>query len=784
MPSDPAATLEPPASLYSDTGVADAPAPEITAAERKLRLRRLDSEVERVKSEKPQRSTAGLFKQACSTDLLFLIDTTYSMQPYLDAAKNQVKGIVSELKKTFLNQSVIRVAVVGYKDHADNPHIQMCDFTESTEDVYRFLDSLTARGGGDAPEDVLGGIKQALAASWRQQTRCLFHIADAPPHGRGLHDLKASHDDYYEPGSEPHKLLYEPLIRQMALLRINYALLRITSYTDRMALAFSDVYAANRAEVKLLPANAYQAESQSATATAASGLRGGRATSEVQWEELQLGTSYADIHHLIVRTATSSVTRTAGRLSKALSAGSSGSRNSSASRGSSGSRSSMGTTGAKQMSSINALAAIVEDDRSTIGPGSIREKSATTADESPTWDEEPAWDDDVERVPLDKSPPQWNQLGWFDEVLEVDGYCPDVVVHDFNTLNDMMASDDNIKLGVAEFTIHTRTTPFAQGGLRVACYSRAAASTSRFVVKRFLGEERGLAHMAEDMRIQALCKAFALEFNGLLKTEHPIDFVVSMCLQNKHRRTTGLEADKACLAFEPFLDGEYVKYNSNTFWDHNETPDSPAKQAAQAFSHFTFERSWGHMLIIDLQGVGYTLTDPAIHTRDPDRFKLSGTNFNEEGFKFFFALHECNDVCRALQLQSTGAQLMEGRLIFRRQWPTMDPTVCCSSKLCRRIIRLASAHATPNFPGYHWCDECWPQLEASRTRWICTGPGPTHEFDVSRFFCESQGKPVPRRCLEHMERDTTVSAAARVGGGLWSKMKSANRKKFVSGSAW
>lgn len=404
VPSDPAATLEPPASLYSDTGVADAPAPEITAAERKLRLRRLDSEVERVKSEKPQRSTAGLFKQACSTDLLFLIDTTYSMQPYLDAAKNQVKGIVSELKKTFLNQSVIRVAVVGYKDHADNPHIQMCDFTESTEDVYRFLDSLTARGGGDAPEDVLGGIKQALAASWRQQTRCLFHIADAPPHGRGLHDLKASHDDYYEPGSEPHKLLYEPLIRQMALLRINYALLRITSYTDRMALAFSDVYAANRAEVKLLPANAYQAESQSATATAASGLRGGRATSEVQWEELQLGTSYADIHHLIVRTATSSVTRTAGRLSKALSAGSSGSRNSSASRGSSGSRSSMGTTGAKQMSSINALAAIVEDDRSTIGPGSIREKSATTADESPTWDEEPAWDDDVERVPLDKSP--------------------------------------------------------------------------------------------------------------------------------------------------------------------------------------------------------------------------------------------------------------------------------------------------------------------------------------------------------------------------------------------
>ena len=54
----------------------------VSAAEAKARVRRLQREVDRVNEESPWSDTAGLFKTACSTDLLFLIDTTYSMDPY------------------------------------------------------------------------------------------------------------------------------------------------------------------------------------------------------------------------------------------------------------------------------------------------------------------------------------------------------------------------------------------------------------------------------------------------------------------------------------------------------------------------------------------------------------------------------------------------------------------------------------------------------------------------------------------------------------------------------
>lgn len=131
------------------------------------------------------------------------------------------------------------------------------------------------------------------------------------------------------------------------------------------------------------------------------------------------------------------------------------------------------------------------------------------------------------------------------------------------------------------------------------------------------------ADVTEDMRMQALCKAFALEFNGLLQIEPPLDFIVTSCLQKK-----GVSGGS--LSLEPFIDGKYVKYNNNAGWITDEDlADHAFNQIAQAFSHFTFERSWGRFLVNDLQGVGRILTDPSIQTQDPERFKLNDTNLGE-----------------------------------------------------------------------------------------------------------------------------------------------------------
>ena len=713
----------------------------VSAADAKARVRHLQREVERAKADVPRRATGGLFKAACSTDLLFLIDTTGSMYSYINAAKEQVRSIVDDIKNSFLNESEVRVAVVSYKDHGDLPNIEFLDFTPSADQVFEFLGRLNASGGADAPEDVLGGVYQALNVSWKQQTRCIIHIADAPPHGAGvLHDLGDGSDYYPRPGSEPHGLTYEPLLKQLIQLNVNYALLRVNSSTDRMALAFAQVYATSNADAKLLPPNVYSTQVNGMYSRSHSGLWSGASTkhADLQFEEMELGTTYSQLRHLVVRTVTTSVSRTAGRMSLALST---------VPRPS--------AISGKGKSIATDLTAIREDEGSG---GGVRE------------------------VYFEKDPPQWDTPGWLDETLEVEGFCPDMVVQSANSLNEMMNADENIKLSVTQLTIRARSKPFAEGSVRVASYARTAASTSKFVVKSFKDDGKMLAHLAEDMRIQALCKAFALEFNGLLKIEPPIDFIVTTCLQSKAK----VGSDGGCLSLEPFIDGEYIKYNNNSMFVKEDSLDEhdPFNQIAQAFSHFTFERSWGHFLVNDLQGVGHLLTDPAIQTLDHERFKLAETNLYEEGFKFFFVAHECNSICRKLELKSNREMVVSGHYEFRERWPTIEPTVCCSNKLCRRIVRLASTHESEKFPGYHWCSACWPQLQSSMVRWICMAPGPNHEFDMSKFFYESQGQLAPRRCPEHVEKDKSVSSAAVVGGNLWSRMKAVGPKRSISGRSW
>ena len=179
--------------------------------------------------------------------------------------------------------------------------------------------------------------------------------------------------------------------------------------------------------------------------------------------------------------------------------------------------------------------------------------------------------------------------------------------------------------------------------------------------------------MMEDMRVQTLCRAFALEYNGLLglKSELAIDFIVTTCVQPLSRTTS----ENSCKSLERFIEGNYVKYNSNCGYVKGETIDDLISEAAQAFSHFTFERSMGHFLVVNLEGVSLLLTDPVMHTKDPKIFILTETNLNEDGFKFFFATHQCNSFCHRLGLRSNRQMLISGCFDFWDSWPSLERPV-------------------------------------------------------------------------------------------------------------
>ncbi|XP_038062815.1 alpha-protein kinase 1-like [Patiria miniata] len=104
----------------------------------------------------------------------------------------------------------------------------------------------------------------------------------------------------------------------------------------------------------------------------------------------------------------------------------------------------------------------------------------------------------------------------------------------------------------------------------------------------------------------------------------------------------------ATLAVEPYLEGKYVKFNSNSGYSERADIATPA-----AFSHLTYHESNGQALVCDLQGVrsssGYKFTDPAVNSSGTQLGFYGPTDLGKFGIVKFFKNHRCNDMCRRLR---------------------------------------------------------------------------------------------------------------------------------------
>ncbi len=121
-------------------------------------------------------------------DIELAIDTTGSMQPSIDAAKAEAANIVSGVKSSVPDSEF---AVVQFKDAGDSPEYQVVQsMTGSAADVQTALNSLSAVGGGDAPEAYNLVFHNSFTPAvdgpigWRTETRkFVIVIGDAQPHG-------------------------------------------------------------------------------------------------------------------------------------------------------------------------------------------------------------------------------------------------------------------------------------------------------------------------------------------------------------------------------------------------------------------------------------------------------------------------------------------------------------------------------------------------------------------------------------------------------------------------
>jgi len=138
--------------------------------------------------------------QGRPVDIVFVFDVTESMQPYIDAVKQNVIAFAQDLAT---NNRDYRLGLVTFEDYVVSKEPDCgCPYrNKMTGDVHEsitWIGSLHASGGGDIPEDQLDALSYASTFPFRPEAQgILILISDAPNHRAGDGSAHTQHDQAY-----------------------------------------------------------------------------------------------------------------------------------------------------------------------------------------------------------------------------------------------------------------------------------------------------------------------------------------------------------------------------------------------------------------------------------------------------------------------------------------------------------------------------------------------------------------------------------------------------------
>jgi FHA domain/Integrin beta chain VWA domain len=138
--------------------------------------------------------------QGRPVDIVFVLDVTESMQPYIDAVKQNVISFAQDLQS---NSRDYRLGLVTFEDYVVSSYPDCnCAYRNSfTSDVKQFTDwvgTLHAGGGGDIPEDQLDALAYAAKFPFRPEAEgIIIIVTDAPPHHDGDGSADSAHDQAF-----------------------------------------------------------------------------------------------------------------------------------------------------------------------------------------------------------------------------------------------------------------------------------------------------------------------------------------------------------------------------------------------------------------------------------------------------------------------------------------------------------------------------------------------------------------------------------------------------------
>ena len=204
------------------------------------------------------------------------------------------------------------------------------------------------------------------------------------------------------------------------------------------------------------------------------------------------------------------------------------------------------------------------------------------------------------------------------------------------------------------------TEKFASGGFRDAFIAVAISGMrpGKYVLKQYKQDTIGSIielfgstqlHTRKSVQMNALARNFA----KAVEQEKPEEFGDTFA----YSKVYFAKYNDEYVTLEQYIDGLFCKFVNNNGDILPSTVSEPeVGLKAECYCHYTYVKSGEQLMVLDIQGVNYTLCDPEIastnlqDTTDQSILFCSG-NLSSQAIENFLTFHACNKYCELLKLK-------------------------------------------------------------------------------------------------------------------------------------